>query len=156
MSNDRLSRAGTSLRLLAAAALAALAVTAVLATTGSARTTPKTLHLVGTQQNSGGFMPSGAPVPGARLGQVDKITGGDSGTSDVVCTLIGKRGFALCNIEIQLKKGTITAQAMTNLTGAANPPVAITGGTGAYDGARGTATIHDVNQTKIDITISFT
>jgi hypothetical protein len=33
-------------------------------------------------------------------------------------------------------------------------PIAITGGTGAYDGARGTAVVTDVNQNTTEVTVN--
>jgi hypothetical protein len=134
-------------------AATALAAAALMASAGSAQAPPTTLHLVGTAQKSAGFMPKGAPRPGDRVGFGDRIAGDDTGYDRGVCTVVGKPQI-LCTLQVQLSKGTLTAQGM--LPERANKtPVAITGGTGAYDGARGTAlaTDHGNGQTDIDITL---
>jgi hypothetical protein len=135
------------------ATAAALASAAVLATAGSAQTPPSTLHLLSTNQRSVGFAPHGAPRPGARLGFGDKITGDDTGYDRGVCTFIGGKSL-LCTVQVQLAKGTLSVQGMLSQR-ASNTPMAITGGTGAYDGARGTALVTDVSktQTKIDVNL---
>jgi hypothetical protein len=138
---------------LGTSAAAALAAAALMASAGSAQAPPTTLHLVGTSQKSAGFAPKRAPRPGDRLGFGDRITGDDTGYDRAVCTIVG-RPQILCTIQVQLSKGTLTVQGM--LPERANrTPVAITGGTGAYDGARGTAlaTDHGNGQTDIDITL---
>jgi hypothetical protein len=138
---------------LGAGATAALATVAIMAGPGSAQTPGTALHLVATSQKSVGFMPSRAPRQGDRLGFGDRITGDDSGYDRGVCTVIGGPQI-LCTIQVQLAKGTLTAQGM--LPQRANKtPVAITGGSGAYDGARGTALVtdHGNGQTNIDITL---
>ena len=138
---------------LGAGAAAALATAALMAGAGSAQTPAASLHLVGTSQKSAGFMPKGAPRLGDRLGFGDRITGDDTGYDRGVCTIVGKPQI-LCTIQVQLSKGTLIAQGM--LPERANrTPVAITGGTGAYNGARGTAlaTDHGNGRTDIDITL---
>ncbi len=138
---------------LGAGAAAALATAALMAGAGSAQTPATSLHLVGTSQKGAGFMPKGAPRQGDRLGFGDRITGDDTGYDRGVCTIVG-RPQILCTIQVQLSKGTLTVQGM--LPQRANrTPVAITGGTGAYNGARGTAlaTDHGNGQTDMDITL---
>jgi hypothetical protein len=137
-------------RISAPAALAALAAAAVVATSGSAQTPPSTLHLVSTTQKGVGFFPKGRPRQGDRLGFGDKITGDQTGTSRGVCTIVGKQ--LLCTIQVQLANGTLSAQGIVPQR-SNNNPVAITGGTGAYNGARGTALVTDVSQTKSNITV---
>jgi hypothetical protein len=138
---------------LGAGAAAALTTAALMASAGSAQSPPTTLHLVSTSQKNVGFMPKGAPRQGDRLGFGDRITGDDTGFDRGVCTIVG-RPQILCTIQVQLSKGTLTVQGM--LPERANKtPVAITGGTGAYNGARGTAlaTDHGNGRTDIDITL---
>ena len=138
---------------LGAGAAAALATAALMAGAGSAQTPATSLHLVSTSQKGAGFMPKGAPHQGDRLGFGDRITGDDTGYDRGVCTVVG-RPQILCTIQVQLSKGTLTAQGM--LPERANrTPVAITGGTGAYNGARGTAlaTDHGNGETDIDVTL---
>ena len=138
---------------LGAGTAAALATAALMASAGSAQAPPTTLHLVSTSQKNAGFMPKGTPRLGDRLGFGDRISGDDSGYDRAVCTIVG-RPQLLCTIQVQLSKGTLTVQGM--LPERANKtPVAITGGTGAYDGARGTALVtdHGNSQTDVDITL---
>ena len=68
-------------------------------------------------------------------------------------TRVGRPAI-LCTIQVQLAKGTLTLKGMLPER-ANNTPVAITGGTGAYDGARGTAlaTDHGNGHTDIDVTL---
>ena len=137
---------------LGAGTAAALATAALMASAGSAQAPPTTLHLVSTSQKHAGFMPKGAPRLGDRLGFGDRITGDDTGYGRAACTIVG-RPQLLCTIQVQLS-GTLTVQGM--LPERANrTPVAITGGTGAYDGARGTALATDRGNgtTDIDITL---
>jgi hypothetical protein len=135
------------------ATAAAVATAAALATTGSAQTPPSSLHLLSTTQKNIGFFPKGAPRQGDRVGFGDKLTGDDTGYDRGVCTFLGGKSL-LCTIQVQLSKGTLTVQGMLPQK-ANNTPVAITGGTGAYDGARGTALVTDVSktQTKVDVTL---
>ena len=142
----------TTSRLLAAGA-AALATTAVLATAGSAAPKHHTLHFTSKTQPGVGFFPDGAPQEGSRLGFGDTITGSDHGTDRAVCTVIG--GRLLCNIVVSLSKGTLAVQGLVP-EHSHNTPLAIIGGTGAYNGASGTARVTDVNDTttKIDVSLS--
>ena len=59
----------------------------------------------------------------------------------------------LCTLQLDLAKGTITAQGLIPQK-SHDTPVAITGGTGAYNGARGTALATDVSSAKTTIDIS--
>jgi len=132
-----------------AAGAAALAVAAVLATTGSAQApATTTLHLV-SKQTKGGFMPRHF-TEGARFGFVDKVSGDDTGSTRIVCTNVGNR--ALCTIQVQLSKGTLSVQGIVP-EHSNHTPLAITGGTGAYNGARGTVFATDTSRTssKIDV-----
>jgi hypothetical protein len=140
-------------RPIALGAIAAALVTAALvASTGSAQAPPAALHFVSTSQKGAGFMPKGAPRQGDRIGFGDTITGDDSGYDRGVCTFVG-RPTLMCTIQVQLSKGTLTVQGMLPQR-AKGTPIAITGGTGAYDGARGTALVTDVSASKTDVTIT--
>ena len=132
-------------------AAAALATAALMAGAGSAQTPATALHLVGTPQKGVGFMPKGAPRQGDRLGFGDTVTGDDTGHDRGICTVM--KGGLVCTIQVQLSKGTLTAQG-TVPERSNKTPIAVTGGTGAYDGARGTALVTDMkNQTTVDITL---
>jgi hypothetical protein len=135
------------------AGLAALATTAVLAAGGSAQSGPTTLHLVGHAQNSVGFFPSGRPHTGQHAGFGDRISGDDQGATTGACTVI--RRALLCTIEARLSKGTLSLQGLLPQRSTKNP-VAITGGTGAYAGARGVALVTDTgpSTTAIEITLT--
>ena len=135
-----------------AGAAAALATAALMAGAGAAQTPATALHFVSTSQKGAGFMPKGAPHLGDRLGFGDRISGDDTGFDRGVCTIVG-RPQLLCTIQVQLSKGTLTVQGM--LPEHANKtPVAITGGTGAYNGARGTALVTDTSPTQTDVEIT--
>ena len=139
-----------SIALAAGAAGAALLITSA----GAAQTGPTTLHLTAKQQRGVGFQPAGRPRQGSRLGFGNRISGDDTGNARVVCTFMAKSSGLLCTIQLNLSKGTITAQGEIPER-AQGTPVAITGGTGAYNGARGTALATDTspNSTTVDITL---
>ena len=137
---------------LGAGAAAALATAALMAGAGAAQTPASSLHLVSTSQKGTGFMPKGAPHLGDRIGFGDRISGDDTGFDRAVCTIVG-RPQLLCTIQVQLSKGTLTVQGMLPER-ATKVPVAITGGTGAYNGARGTALVTDASPTKTDVEIT--
>ena len=136
-----------------AAIAAAVGAIAIQATAGSAAPASKSLHLVATSLKKVGFFPKGKPHQGDRFGFGDKITGDDTGYDRAVCTVVGGKRL-LCTIQVQLSKGTLSVQGLIPQK-STNEPVAITGGTGAYDGARGTALVTDVSntQTKIDVSL---
>jgi hypothetical protein len=136
-----------------AAAAAAIAIGAIVVTTGSAQApAATTLHLVSTTQKTVGFGPKHAPRQGDRFGFGDKITGTATGYDRGVCTFIGRQ--VLCVVVVHLSNGTLTGAGLLPEK-SKNTPFAITGGTGAYNGARGTALVTDVNSTtsNIDITL---
>ena len=137
------------------AGVACIATIAVIATSGSAQgPVPTSLHLVEKDQNSVGFGPDRKPRQGDRFGFGSKVTGDDTGIGRGVCTVIGT-SQALCNIQERLAKGTLSAQGLVSLSGRANKtPFTVTGGTGAYDGARGTALVTDINQKTSEFTVN--
>ena len=149
------------LLLLAITAVAAIATAAILASSGSAQDAPRTLNVTETIQKGVGFFPKHAPRQGSRFGFGGRISGEESGFDRAVCTAIGNlrtrnraAKVTLCTIEFELSKGSLSVQGMTPQR-ARDTPLSITGGTGAYDGARGTATVTDVSQTqgRIHITL---
>jgi hypothetical protein len=133
------------------ALIAAGLASAAIAAPGLAQTTPTSLHLVASPAR-GGFQPH-HPKPGSRFGFVQSISGDDHGTSRGVCTYLGGKPALLCTLELDLAKGTITAQGLIPQR-SHDTPVAITGGTGAYNGARGTALATDVSSSKTTIDVS--
>ena len=140
-------------RLWPALAVAATGAALVAASAGAAQDAPSTLHLVAKNQRGVGFQPAGRPHQGSRIGIGDRISGDDSGYGRGVCTLLAKSDGILCTLQLHLSKGTITAQG--ELPQRSNgTPVAITGGTGAYNGARGTATVTDLSPTSTDIQVA--
>ena len=152
MTNHQLARRRRPLTIAVLAGALAIIATAVLAAGGSARTTGRSLHLHAKEQSSVGFTFKGTPRQGDTFGFGDQLTGTDTGSDRGVCTFIGQ-ATALCTIHISLTKGTITAQGLLGQA-SRNTPVAITGGTGAYDGARGTARLTDLPSNQADIRIS--
>ena len=68
-----------------------------------------------------------------------------------MCTAIGKR--ALCNIHMDLSQGRLSAQGLVpNET--YHTPIPLTGGTGAYNGARGTIISTQETPTKVQFTVT--
>ena len=149
MIKGRNSKLGTGL----SAGLAAAATAAVLASSGAAQTSGTELHFTATSQKSAAFFPKHKPRPGDQLGFGDKVGGDDSGISRAVCTLAGGPGRGLpCTIWIKLSKGTLELQGMLPEK-SQNAPIAVTGGTGAYNGARGTAYATDHGKSKTTIVV---
>lgn len=147
-------------KLLLAATAAGLATAAILATSGSAQTATRSLTLTETVQKGIGFFPKHAPRQGTRFGFGGKISGDDRGFDRGVCTAIGNlrtrnpaAKITLCTLQLELSKGSLSLQGMTPQR-SRNTRIAVTGGTGAYDGARGTAVVTDVSQSKGRITIT--
>ena len=132
------------------ALLTAAAAVATPAAVSLAQTAPPTLHLISVQQKA--FMPKRIR-PGSQIEFVDALSGDDHGSARIVCTVVGPGGLP-CTISMQLSKGTLTAQGVLPERSKATP-VAITGGTGAYDGARGTALVTDdsATRTRVDIAL---
>jgi Dirigent-like protein len=142
----------TRLSVAIAAIAAALVTAALMATAGSAQAPAgTTLHFVAKSQKGVGFFPSGRPRQGEHLGFGDTITGDDSGYDRAACTIVGRS--VLCTIQVQLSKGTLSVQGIAPQR-SNNTPFAIVGGTGAYDGASGTALVTDVNSSTTNITIN--
>ena len=133
------------------AILAALGAIAIQATGGSAQTAGKTLNLVAHTVKKAGFFPKGRPHQGDRFGFGDTISGDDTGLDRGVCTFVG--GKSLCNIEAQLSKGSLSLQGFV-FGKLSNTPIAITGGTGAYDGASGTALVTQVSKSTTNINVT--
>jgi hypothetical protein len=152
MTTDLLRRKARLAAALAALA-AALVTAALMASAGSAQApaAATTLHLTSTPQKGVGFGSfAHRPHQGDRFGFGGVITGDDTGYDRELCTTIG-RGL-VCTIQVQLSKGALTVQGIVPQT-AKNTPLAITGGTGAYDGARGTALATD-RQGHTDIVVN--
>ena len=136
-------------RAMLAAGVAVLVTAGVIAGTGSAQApATTTLHLV-SKQTKGGFMPKRF-TEGARFGFVDKVSGDDTGSTRIVCTDVGNK--ALCTVQVQLSKGTLSAQGIVPER-SNHTPLAITGGTGAYNGARGTVFATDTSRTSSNIDV---
>jgi hypothetical protein len=139
------------IRLVIAALVAALATAAIVAATGSAQAPAgTTLHLDAKSEKKVGFFPKGRPHQGDHVGFGDRITGDDSGYDRGACTIVGTS--LLCSIQVQLAKGTLSVQGIVPQK-TKNTPIAIIGGTGAYDGARGTAFVTDTSSTTTSITV---
>jgi hypothetical protein len=134
------------------AVLAAIGAIAIQASAGSAQATPKTLHLLAHSQKKVGFFPKSKPRQGDRFGFGDTISGDDTGIDRGVCTFIG--GKSLCNLQVQLSKGTLSLQGFVSEK-LQNQQIAVLGGTGDYDGATGTAVASQVNKKTTDINITF-
>lgn len=136
------------------AGLAAAATAAALASGGAAQTGGTELHLTATAQKSAEFFPKHKPRPGDQLGFGDKVRGDDTGITRAVCTLAGggPRGGLPCTVWVKLSKGTLEFQGMLPEK-SHNAPIAVVGGTGAYNGARGTAYATDHGNSKTTIVV---
>jgi hypothetical protein len=135
------------------AAAGAIITPVVMASAGSAQGSPRMLRLVATAQQGVGFAPGREPRQGDRFGGGSKITGDSAGIQRTVCTVIGERGeSAICTIELRLTRGTLSAQGLVPQR-ADESPIAITGDTGAYDGAGGTAVATQISQTETRFTV---
>ena len=86
----------------------------------------------------------------------DKVTAddGSKGHDVGLCTLITKSEL-LCHSQVILSTGQIAFQGVLHQHDR-NTPGSVIGGTGAYDGTRGTATITDINQTTAKVTLKLT
>ncbi len=151
MTTDLLRRRARLAAALAALA-AALVTAALMASAGSAQApaAPTTLHFTSTPKKGVGYGSFSRPHQGDRFGFGDTVSGDDTGYDRAVCTAIG-RGL-LCTFQVQLSKGTLTLQGIAPQV-SKNTPIAVTGGTGAYDGARGTALVTD-KQGHTDIVVN--
>jgi hypothetical protein len=153
MTDLRRSNLRKRIRPALAATATVAAATALLASTGAAQTGGTELHLTATSQKGADFFPKHAPRPGDRLGFGDKLSGDDTGIDRAVCTVVGGGGGQLpCNIWVKLSRGTIELQGMVPEK-SRNAPIAVVGGTGSYNGARGTAYATDVSKTKTSIVV---
>ena len=133
-----------------------VALAGVIATGGSAKSSAKPRTIVFTAKTApGGFFTKGRPHPGSRFGFTDTVTGSDGSKGHDLgsCTVIVRK-TALCQVQLVLNTGQLAGQVPLKFSSKTNTGP-ITGGTGAYDGARGTATAVQVNKktTKITVTL---
>jgi hypothetical protein len=70
----------------------------------------------------------------------------------VNCTFV-TRNQAVCQVRFVTNAGQLSAQVPVTATGHTNTG-AVTGGTGAYDGARGQGTAKDVSKNTTKVTIN--
>lgn len=130
---------------LVAAALAAAAL--VAATTRLHAATGRVLRLdVTATRISGVDVPplitgnSSPETPGDEVIAVSRVGGSATGKRYLVCTVVERApsietALYACQVTYTLARGTITAAGVVHLNGSV--AAAITGGTGAYAGARG-------------------
>jgi hypothetical protein len=141
----------TTRTLLAAAALVAAAASAPLTLAhaqGPARTL--TLHVTGTQVSAVDLPPlhrtrRSPETAGDVVVARSRVTGAATGARYLRCGVVKPgRGYARalvsCDVTYVLADGTITAAGVVRLAGPEPAVAAVTGGTGAYAGARGTLT----------------
>ena len=144
------------LLILAAAAAAVVVVVVVLAGSGSAQTGPRTIHVVSTTRSE--FNVDNRPrrkiSPGDVFGFADSVRADDGSTGRDVgqCTVIN-RTTALCHVQAVLPTGQLGFQFWINPR-ANSGSGEVTGGTGAYAGARGTFTFRDLGRRRTDVTIT--
>jgi hypothetical protein len=116
-----------------------------------ATATPATVHLVGQQISESSPR---RPHPGSIVVFSGRETGDDSGHSYVHCIVID-RVRALCTGQFVLAHGTLSVQTAIRDVAPKTIFLTITGGTGAYDGARGTARFTDIGKDKTDEVFTF-
>ena len=135
-------------------AVAAIALAGIIATSGAAKPSPRirTIHL--TLVQTGGYNSPGSPRPGFVHAFTDKVTADDGGKGHDVglCTLITGTEL-LCHSQVILSTGQLAYQGILHQHDH-NTPGTVVGGTGAYNGARGTAHVTDVSPTITKVTIS--
>jgi allene oxide cyclase-like protein len=139
-------------------AIVAIGVLAFGSAVASAHGKKDTLRLVATQ-NQFAFLDLGAPGPSLGDEFVFSETlshgGRDVGTSGGVCTATEVTPpydviTFHCVATLSLRRGQITLQGLIEIQGEDDPgpfTVAITGGTGAFSGAGGEATIRTISDT---------
>lgn len=142
-----------SLRTVAVAAALAAFLVGVLAARSSAQSPHSPRTITFTLQRVSGFFPPGPPEPGTTDGSLQSVTGddGSTGTGDVACTYITTQ-TEFCNVQFSLSTGLLSLQGIAYQPND-NAPFTVTGGTGAYATARGSATVNDVNQTTVRFTV---
>jgi hypothetical protein len=139
-------------------AIVAMAVLALVPAVAAAHSGgKKTLRLVATEDQ---FEYVDLGTPGPSLGdelvfsEVLRQRGREVGTSGVVCTVTAieapyEAQTLHCVGTLSLRRGQITLQGLIEVQGEDDPGpfhVAITGGTGAYRGAGGRATVFDISE----------
>lgn len=129
--------------------LAAAATVLFTALSGAAAAPPPApLHLTGHQISQSG--PGRRPHPGSVIVLRESERGDDRGRAYVQCTLVDA-GHALCSGYLTLARGTIALSTVMPFDASSKTShLAITGGTGAYDGARGTVTFTDIGKDRTD------
>ena len=138
----------------ATTAVAAIALAGIIAASGGGKPSPpsRTIHL--TLVQTGGFDSPGPPRPGFVHAFTDKVTGddGSKGHDVGLCTLITASEL-LCHSQVILSTGQLAFQGILHQHDH-NTPGTVLGGTGAYNGARGTAHITDLSPTTAKVTIN--
>jgi hypothetical protein len=142
------------LAVVAAMTAAAAALIGVLAASATAQSSdsPRTIHFT-LVRAPGGFFPPGPPQPGDRFGSLQIVSGddGSNGKADVLCTFMTTH-TRFCNVQFKLSTGTLAFQGIAYDRNK-NAPFTVTGGTGAYAVARGSAAVNDVNETTVSFTV---
>jgi hypothetical protein len=149
----------------AAALLAAAALGGASALAAAPPGTVPVLKFVEREQpNAGGFF----DAPPAAAGEGD-ISPGDTfygvsrlyspkgrpiGRDQVMCAFVDRRGFAECGATVILARGSIHLRAGLRFTeGPGKFTVAVIGGTGAFEGVRGSSLITDRGNGRSDFTM---
>jgi hypothetical protein len=119
-----------------------------------AQPAPRTRTIDLTLVQTGGFDSPGPPRPGFVHAFTDKITGdnGITGHHVGLCTPITSTEL-LCHSQVIQTSGQLSYQGILHQPDR-NTPGTILGGTGAYNGARGTARITDINPTTTKVTVT--
>ena len=105
----------------------------------------KTLRLHTSASGKGGYFPietkikapSGESAGFSKTSPIDDSSGAHAGFQDQLCIAGGIKGRADCTLTLSLKRGTVVATGIFTAGGGLGGTLAVTGGTGAYEGARG-------------------
>jgi hypothetical protein len=138
--NYQLLRRGTMKRLTSIAATAAAAASIILLASGtpvSAQPQSNTLHILSTALLLTG--PT-TPAAGDHYEFYDRDTGDTRGNDYFDCVVTNPHGDTICNAEFVLKGGNISIEGVFNANATkVDTSAVITGGTGRYNAASGTA-----------------
>lgn len=150
------------MKLLAGTATVTVLFGATSVAAGTPERNPNILRLVGHQTHATEVPPPGEDsFVGARFVGADQLLDGTRpvGTAgrscEVVATAPDHTALFQCLITLKLPHGTIALQALPTLSeaGFEDFEAAVTGGTGRYRHARGSAAIANISETEIGYTV---
>ena len=126
---------------IAAATVVAATIIVLNGTTPvNAQSQSKVLQVMSKTLLVTGLGPTSTPAPGDHVEFYEQDTGGDTGNDYFDCVVTNSHGETICNAEFVLKHGSISIEGVFNADSTTvNTSAIITGGTGSYNAASGTA-----------------